>query len=149
MFLLDTNIISEARKGNRANPGVIAFRAQILNEEDFLPVQVIGELRYGVEVLKHRGDLLQAAVVEEWLEVILVEYAKRILPFNAEAALIWGQLMSPHGHNPVDKQMAAIALLYDLTLVTRNVDDFAGTGVRLLNPWSEPENPSDAAPPEA
>jgi len=139
VFLLDTNVISEKRKGRNANPGVLAFWRKIVVNEDFLPVQAIGELRYGVEVLKHRGDRPQATLVEEWLQVILEEYEGRILPFNAEAALIWGQLMSPHGHNPIDKQMAAIALLYDLTLVTRNVDHFAGTGVRTLNPWTDDE----------
>jgi hypothetical protein len=62
-------------------------------------------------------------------------YAERILVFDAECAEIWGRLLGPSDQNPVDKQIAAIALRYDLTVVTRNVDHFSGTGVRLLNPF--------------
>lgn len=145
MYLIDTNVISEKRKGSKANPGVIAFWRQILVNEDFLSAQVIGELRRGVENLKHRGDLRQAKLLESWLESILEEYAERILSFNAECAQIWGRLMSPANQNPVDKQIAAIALLYDLTLVTRNTEDFAATGVRILNPFKSMDMPRGRA----
>jgi len=73
MYLLDTNVVSEARKGPRANRGVIAFRAQVFKGEAYLPAQVMGELRRGVESLKQRGDLPQAAILESWLEFILRE----------------------------------------------------------------------------
>jgi predicted nucleic acid-binding protein len=135
VYLLDTNVISEARKGSKAHAGVIAFRARVLNQEDFIPAQVVGELRRGVENLKHRGDLPQATLLESWLESILDEYAERVLSFNAEAAHIWGRLMSPNDQNPIDKQIAAIALLYDLTVISRNEEHFAATGVRVLNPF--------------
>lgn len=136
MYLLDTNVISEARKGARANSGVLAFRSRIARNEDFLPVHVIGELRRGAESLKHRGDLPQAAILEGWLERLLEEYADRILTFDAECAHIWGRLTAANHQNGIDKQIAAIATLYDLTVVTRNVDHFADTGVRLLNPFA-------------
>ncbi len=135
MYLIDTNVISEKRKESRANPGVLAFWRRILVNEDFLPAQVVGELRRGVENLKHRGDLPQAALLESWLEFVLEEYAERILSFNAESARIWGRLMSSSSQNPIDKQIAAIALLYDLTVVTRNEEHFRVTGVRVLNPF--------------
>ena len=137
MYLIDTNVISEKRKGARANPGVLQFWKRILINEDFLPVQVVGELRRGVETLKHRGDLPQATLLDNWLESILTEYAERILSFNAESAHIWGRLMSPGGQSAIDKQVAAIALLYDLTVVTRNTEHFVNTGVRVLNPFSD------------
>ena len=136
MYLIDTNVISEKRKGLGANPGVLEFWRQVLVNEDFLPAQVVGELRRGVENLKHRGDLPQAVLLETWLESILDEYAERILSFNAECARIWGRLISPNNQSSVDKQIAAIALLYDLTVVTRNTEDFATTGVRVLNPFT-------------
>lgn len=136
MYLLDTNIVSEARKGARANPGVIAFRAKVLKNEDFLPAQVVGELRRGVENLRVRGDLPQATLLEGWLESVLEEYADRILSFDAGCAQIWGSITSSNNQNMIDKQVAAMALQYDLTVVTRNIDRFAGTGAKLLNPFS-------------
>ena len=135
MYLIDTNVISEKRKGARANSGVLAFWRQVLVNEDFLPAQAVGELRRGVENLKYRGDLRQAARLENWLESVLDEYAERILGFNAECAHIWGRLMSPNDQNPIDKQIAAIALLYDLTIISRNEEHFAATGVRVINPF--------------
>ena len=135
MYLLDTNVISEARKGAKANSGVLKFRARIEHNEDFLPVQVIGELRRGSESLKHRGDFPQALVLENWLEQVLNEYADRILSFDAECAHIWGRLSAANPRNAIDKQIAAIAALYDLTVVTRNADHFVGTGVRVINPF--------------
>jgi toxin FitB len=147
VYLFDTNIVSESRKGPRANPGFVSFRRQVKSREDYLPVQAIGELRRGVERLKHRGDLPQATILEKWLSRILKEYADRILPFDAECAQVWGKLMSPISQNPVDKQIAAIALVYNLTLVTRNTSHFARTGVRLLNPFEEDLSFDQPAPP--
>ncbi len=144
MYLIDTNVISEKRKGPKANPGVLQFWKRILVNEDYLPVQVVGELCRGVEILKHRGDLPQAALLESWLESILAEYAERILSFNAESAHIWGRLMSPGGQSAIDKQVAAIAILYDLTVVTRNTEHFVNTGVRVLNPFTDPTDAIEA-----
>jgi len=135
MYLIDTNVISEARKGPRANAGVVVFRSQILDQEDFLPSLVPGELRRGVELLRNRGDLRQAELVEAWLDSVLHDYADRILDFDEHAANIWGRLMARSDQNPIDQQIAAIALLYDLTVVTRNVKDFVAAGVRVLNPF--------------
>ena len=137
MYLLDTHFLSEARKGLKANAGVIAFREQILAQEDFIPAQAIGELRCGVEILRYRGDSFQAEVLETWLEAVLQEYSGRVLGFAAEAGQIWGRLMAQGNQDPIDKQIAAIALLYDLTVVTRNEVHFVGTAARVLNPFSE------------
>jgi toxin FitB len=137
MYLLDTNIISELRKRDRANPGITNFFSQVARQEavSYLSVITIGELRRGVDIIQHRGDFSQAKSLETWLQNILDGYAENILDFGQEEAQIWGRLRVPHPENALDKQIAATALVYDLTLVTRNVKDFAATGVTLLNPF--------------
>jgi predicted nucleic acid-binding protein len=138
MFLVDTNVISEARKGRRADPGVQAFWAAAARDDSpvFLAAVTVGELRRGVERIRHRGDHPQALLLERWLAEVLQHYGDRVLSLDGDAAQIWGRLRVPDPHNAIDKQIAAIALLHDLTVVTRNTDDFAGCGVRLLNPFA-------------
>ena len=133
MWLVDTNVISERRKGQRADQGVVEFvdRAE---HEIFLPVQVVGELFSGVEWLRRRGDFPQAALLENWLRLILQRYSSRILAFDLECAKTWGSLMGVNDQHIVDRQIAAIALTYDLTVVTRNTGHFADTGARTFNP---------------
>jgi len=137
MYLVDTNVISEIRKKGKANPGVKRFFKQAVDQETdvFISVITVGELRRGVELIRHRGDHKQAAMLEDWLQSILLEYSNNILYFSDTEAQVWGKLRVPHHENAIDKQIAATALIYDLTLVTRNVDDFKGTGVRLINPF--------------
>jgi hypothetical protein len=142
MFLLDTNVVSEARKGSKADPGVAGFIGRA-EHELFLPVQVVGELQSGVEALRLRGDLPQALRLEAWFRLVLEEYSMRILPFDLQCGKIWGTLMGVNDQHIVDRQIAAIALVYDLTVVTRNTAHFASTGVRLLNPFL-----ADAVPPQ-
>ena len=137
MYLIDTNVISEARKGRNANAGVREFWQTVGETDVYLSVQTIGEIRRGIENLKHRGDVRQSRRLEQWLERVVAEYGDRILGFDEECAQIWGKLMSPHKQNPIDKQIAAVALIHGLTVVTRNVDDFGGTGVGLKNPFKQ------------
>lgn len=136
MYLLDTNVVSELRKGVRANPGLMAFFAELRAEEIYLSVQTIGELRRGVENIRGHGDLQQADRLEAWLDALVSDHALRILDFDLECAQIWGKLMSPNPQHPIDKQIAAIGLIYDLTVVTRNTADVQSSGVRLLDPFS-------------
>lgn len=135
MYLVDTNVISEARKGAKANPGVQKFFQVIATEDIYLSAQTIGEIRRGLENIRHRGDLPQTRQLEKWLDLVVSDYADKILTFDEECAQVWGRLMSPHPGHPIDKQIAAIALIYDLAVVTRNVDDFRGTGVEIVNPF--------------
>lgn len=135
MYLLDTNVVSELRKGARANPGVRVFFANLRADEIYLSAQTIGELRRGVENIRRRGDIKQAEQLDIWLESVLADHGMRILDFDLECAQVWGKLMSPSPQHPIDKQIAAIGLVYDFIVVTRNTADFERTGARLLNPF--------------
>ena len=139
MVLLDTNVISELRKGARAHPGVSTFFARLDEQDIYLSVQTLGEIRCGLERIRQRGDHDQADRLETWLDGLVAHYADRILEFDLDCAQLWGRLMSPGPQHPIDKQIAAIALIYDLTLVTRNTVDFRSTGVRCVNPFIPPE----------
>jgi predicted nucleic acid-binding protein len=86
--------------------------------------------------VRHRGDLAQAARLARWLGTVTREYADAILPFDEEIAQIWGRLRVPHAGNPLDKQMAATALIHGLTVVTRNVVHYEPTGVAILDPFT-------------
>jgi predicted nucleic acid-binding protein len=136
MYLIDTNVVSELRKGARADIGVSAFFAALDPQHIHLAVQTIGELRRGLENVRGRGDHAQADRLESWLDDITSDYAERLLGFDLDCAQVWGKLMSPNPQHPIDKQIAAIALIHDLTVVTRNTADFASTGARLLNPFA-------------
>ena len=137
MFLVDTDVISEARKGDKANAGVRKFfgNASRNNIALFLSAITIGELRQGVENIRHRGNSAQAARLERWLDRLTVDYADAILPFDQDMAQIWGRLRAPRPENSLDKQIAATALIHDLTVVTRNTDHYEPTGVKIVNPF--------------
>lgn len=139
MYLVDTNVISEVRKKSRANKGVQAFFKQLVNDNTqiFMSVVTVGELRRGVESIRYRGDVRQANQLEQWLSALLTEHQHQILDINHDIAQLWGRLRVPHPENPLDKQIAAIALVYELTVVTRNYKDFVKTGARVINPFTE------------
>lgn len=138
MYLVDTDVISEARKGDKANAGVQAFFRNAARDDTalYLSVITIGEMRQGVEIIRHRGDKAQADRLERWLYRVTTDYSDAILPFDEETAHIWGRLRVPHPENPMDKQIAATTFIYDLTVVTRNSDHYESTGTRLVNPFS-------------
>jgi toxin FitB len=135
---VDTDVISEARKGDKANAGVQEFFQTAIRDKTglFLSVITIGELRQGVERIRHRGDDAQAKRLEGWLDRVTTDYAEAIIPFDEETAHIWGRLRTPHPENPLDKQIAATALLHDLIVVTRNTAHYEPTTVHLFNPFT-------------
>lgn len=139
MYLIDTDVISEVRKVEKANPGVRQFfhDADRDNVPMYLSAITIGELRQGVEIIRHRGDESQARILERWLDRVIDRFEDAILSFDQETAEIWGRLRVPNRENTLDKQIAATAIINDLTVVTRNTAHYAPTGVRLFNPFTE------------
>lgn len=133
-FLLDTNVVSEIRK-KTPDPGVATWFASVPADQLFLSVLVVGEIRQGIERLARR-DQAQAEVFERWLARLVDVYHDRIVPITTEVAEVWGRLNVPDPVPVVDGLMAATALVHGWTLVTRNADDVASTGVRLLDPFA-------------
>jgi len=134
-FLLDTNLVSELRKGPRINAGVRAWFDAVDESDLFLSVLVVGELRQGVERIQRR-DAPGARALSIWLERLIEQHANRILPVDIAIAELWGRLNVPDPLPTVDGLLAATALVNDLTLVTRSLADIARTGARTLNPFA-------------
>lgn len=138
IYLIDTNIISELRKGNATNRGVFEFfySASAKDQNCYLSVVTIGELRRGIEMIRHQGDLKQAEALQNWFSQIVDQYSDNILPIDHEVAAIWADLRVPDHENILDKFIAVTALLHSLQVVTRNVKYFEKTGVPIVNPFS-------------
>lgn len=135
-YLVDTNVLSELRKGRRCDPGVSAWFRVAMKEEILVSVLSIGEIRRGIESIRRR-DPLSAKKLDVWLARLRADFGNRILPVNEDVAETWGRLMVPDPLSVVDSLLAATAIVHGLTLVTRNVEDVERTGVSLLNPFAE------------
>ncbi|CAN5906615.1 type II toxin-antitoxin system VapC family toxin [soil metagenome] len=133
-FLLDTNVISEARKP-RGNTGVRSWISSIDGDKLHLSVLVLGEIRRGIDLLL-RTDRDQASAFELWLQSLTIDYDGRILPITWEIAEEWGRINVPDYVPIVDGLMAATAKVHNMTFVTRNTADVEWSGVRILNPFS-------------
>ena len=135
MVLMDTNIISEIRKGRRCDAAVAEGYAGVAEGELYLSVLVLGEIRKGAELARRRRDYAQADALESWLQTVTERFAERILPVDAATALTWGRLTALRPRPVIDGLLAATALTQDMILATRNLADFQGLGVQLLNPF--------------
>ena len=111
------------------------FQATSDDDDIHLAAQTVGELRHWLERIRACGDAQQTGLLERWLVNVTQQYADRILDFDRECAEVCVKLTSSHPQHPIDKQIAAIALMHDLTIVTRNTPDFEGTGAGLMNPF--------------
>jgi len=136
-WLVDTNILSELRKGDRADPGVRAWFGEARDEDVFTSVLVLGEVRRGIESIRRR-DEPSALALEQWLARLISDFSGRILAIDAAVSDRWGVLNVPDPVPTVDGLLAATALVHDLILVTRNTRDVAKTGVRFLDPTAGP-----------
>jgi len=134
-YLVDTNVISELRKGQRCNPGVASWFAEIAAEEIYLSALTVGEIRKGIESIRRR-DEERAQALDAWLGELLESHADRILPVDEVIAEVWGRFNVPDPLPVLDSLLAATASVHGLTLVTRNLKDVERTGVECLNPFS-------------
>jgi len=133
-YLVDTNVLSELRKGSRAEPRVLEWFGGVDGASLFLSVLVIGEIRRGIENIRRR-DGSTATVLEAWLNELCEEYSQRVLPVCVRVAQVWGQFNVPDPLPVVDSLIAATAHVHGLTVVTRNTRDIGRTGVPVLNPF--------------
>lgn len=137
MFLLDTNVVSELRRATfgKADLGVIAWAAAVPPESLFLSAITILELEHGTLLIERR-DPVQGVRLRAWIQgSVLPAFVGRILPVDTDVAIRCAALHVPDLRADRDALIATTALVHAMTVVTRNVADFAPTGVRLLNPW--------------
>jgi predicted nucleic acid-binding protein len=133
-YLLDTNIISEIRKGPRCHPNVAAWYSNLEEESLYLSVLVLGEIQKGIEGLRGR-DAGKANLLDLWLEQLQISFQSQILPVDIAISQEWGRLSSLHTVPVIDGLLAATATAHGLVLVTRNTRDFADLGIQLINPF--------------
>ncbi len=133
-YLIDTNIISEVRKGRRCDPNVANWYEKIEDASLYLSVLVIGEIRQGIERVRSK-DTAQANAIENWLIAVDKAFGERILSVDRAVANEWGRLNASRSLPVIDGLLAATAKIHRMTLVTRNTVDIADLGVHILNPF--------------
>jgi toxin FitB len=138
-YLIDTNIISEVRKGARCDARVSAWYASVADEDLFLSTLVLGEIRKGVELARAR-DPDKAMALERWLRDVEDAFNGRVLGIDNAVSDQWGRMSAIRPAPVIDGLLAATALTHGLTLVTRNDRDVAGLGAMVFNPFKGAEN---------
>jgi len=133
-YLIDTNVISEIRKGERCDAHVSAWYASIAADDIFLSALVLGEIRKGVELARAR-DPAKATALERWLRDVKAAFSGRVLGIDEAVTDQWGRMNAIRPVPAIDGLLAATALTHGLTLVTRNETDVAGLGAAVLNPF--------------
>jgi hypothetical protein len=139
MFLLDTNVVSELRKvrAGKADAGVALWADSVEATDLYLSVIAVQELEIGILLIERR-DPPQGERLRAWLEGnVLPAFEDRILSVDTAVARASARLHVPDPRPVRDSLIAATALVHGMTVVTRNVSDFASSGVPLLNPWSQ------------
>jgi predicted nucleic acid-binding protein len=136
-YLVDTNVISEIRKGDRCDKNVQSWFAKTQDEDIFLSVVTVGEIRRGIEGIRRR-DPDAARVLERWFGQVVSLHQERILPIDREIAEAWGRMSVPDPIPVLDGLIAATARVRGLTMATRNTTDVARTGVPFVNPFARP-----------
>lgn len=132
--LLDTNVLSEARKAARAHPALVAWWRLARSDQLHLSVLTLGEMRLGVERLRP-CDPSRAASLDQWIAGTVSDFGARVLRVDAAVCDAWGRIAAGRSVRVVDSLLAATALAHNLGLVTRNTRDVDGLGVPLLNPF--------------
>jgi toxin FitB len=133
-YLIDTNIISEVRKGSNCDPYVATWYTTVGDADIYLSVLVLGEIRKGVERVRSSNPT-HAKALENWLATVIDSFAERILPVDQGVADEWGRMSAKRPVSTIDALLAATAKVNGMTLVTRNVADIADLGANVLNPF--------------
>ena len=133
-YLIDTNIISEVRKGERCDGNVAAWYDTIDDGDLYLSVLILGEVRKGIERVRPR-DPAQASALEEWLAAVREAFTGRILPVDDAVAEEWGRMCALRPVSTIDGLLAATAKVHGMTLATRNTADVGDLGARIVNPF--------------
>lgn len=132
MFLLDTNVLSDAHKGV---PEPARWLAAAVPSSIYVSAITLGEIERGIETIREAKPS-KAPELESWLAALRHDCSDRILPVTQDIALEWGRLVARRPRGDADSLIAATALVHGLAVVTRNVADFTGTGVDIVNPWA-------------
>jgi hypothetical protein len=140
-YLLDTNVISELRKGPRCDAAVAAWeQAELIPHGGAISVRTIGEIRKGIDLIAQR-DRQQAARLESWLVGLCRQFANRILPISRDVAEEWGRLNAVRPLPAIDSLLGAKAKVHGLFLATRNVIDLRDIGLSVINPFEFTSGP--------
>ena len=135
MFILDTNVVSELRKGKKAHRSVKIWAQALPSASFYLSVVSILELEIGILLLERR-DRQQGGILRAWMDGhVLPSFSGRILPIDTVVAQRCAVLHVPNPRSDRDALFAATALVHGMTIVSRNVSHFQPTGVRAVNPW--------------
>ena len=133
-FLLDTNILSELRKGKRCNSNVASWAAKESKQAHYISVLSLGEIRKGIELLRKKSPA-DCISFEVWLQKILSDYSNCTIAITSEIAGRWGELSALRPRPVIDSLLAATAIEHGLTLATRNTKDFEGLQISIVNPF--------------
>ena len=133
-YLVDTNVISEIRKGERGHRQVLNWWSSIHRSQIFLSVLTVGEIHRGILGLRGK-DLHQASHLEAWLEGLIQVFGSRLIPVDQRTALVWAEIRTGRTLPMIDSLMAATAISMNLTFATRNTKDIRDCGVRYINPF--------------
>jgi len=132
-FLLDTNVLSELRRGSKCAPQVRSWAKSISRHPCYISVLSLGEIRKGIEILRRKSPA-QVPAFEGWLERLIEEYQDFLLPITEEVADHWGRLNASQSQPVIDSLLASTAAHFNLTIATRNQSDFP-RDIPTLNPW--------------
>ena len=135
-ILVDTNVVSELKRGRNAAPAVTAWFATMPAEQIFTSVVVLGEVRRGIELIA-RCDKAQAEMLERWYASMRQQLGTRVLPVDEPVMMMWSRISVPDPLPAYDGLIAATALVNNMTVATRNTADFRRVGVTVVDPWSD------------
>jgi toxin FitB len=135
-FLIDTNVVSELKRGRNAAAAVATWFTALPAEQVFTSVVVLGEIRRGIELLARR-DKRQAEMLERWYASMRRQLGSRVLPVDEPVMMTWSRISVPDPLPAYDGLIAATALVHGMMVATRNTADFRRVGVIAVDPWSD------------